>query len=123
MIERRFTFRGRCYQRDFYRGAWDKLVLRARILGDVPVILNDDVPVWFAAVHVIADMPTSEIRLEIRYSGAPTTKLERITLLLGDDTEIKRTLRPVAILPIWSLLRLTFIEPPPSYFRREDATA
>lgn len=127
MIERRFTFRGRCYQRDFYRDAWDKLVTRVRLLGDVDVVLNGE-SYRFSAVHAVTDLPTSEIQLELRWPGdkpqtvvTSPTILKSLSLALGDNCEVVRTFRPAISCPMWARLRFIFIEPPPSYFRR-DAT-
>lgn len=101
MIERRFVFRGRWSDRERYRCAWNKLLIRVRILGSVQVTFNDSKQEFEApAILMQKDQPVDAISFTVDLEkpapgrSIPTYPIRAINLIVDSSLIIRRKMEP-----------------------------
>lgn len=72
MSDYQVTFRGDYGERDDWRAAWEKLIVRARCLDSVPVLLNDK------KIEMLAELDDTEIRLRFNSGPADFGPIQRV---------------------------------------------
>lgn len=119
MIERRFAFRGRKSQNERYRAAWIKLVIRARIDGQVALRFNDKYLFLADAIYCFDGEPCDSLALEVRITGQPIAGLTKPTdwphslrtvdIIVDDAVSIRRRFKPAISAAAHSRVRLVLL--------------
>lgn len=97
MIERRFVFRGRWSDRERYRLAWQRLVMRVRICNSVQMAFNGSKQAFEAAATLDTDGPTDAIRLIVdvtKPARVPCYPITAVEIYASDDVIIRRKISP-----------------------------
>lgn len=91
-LDKVITFRGDWNDRDEWRAAWDKLIVRVRCLDALSVLLNDE-----KKVEMEAEIDATEIRLKYEVGETGPGRIRRIGIIVDRKTVFSARLRELTL--------------------------